>query len=277
MSLQEIKIGNFANDGTGDDLREAFRKVNLNFQELDLRNDESTTAVNLGTAGVGVFSRRAGYELQFKKLVAGRDITLSDEEDRILVEANGGVKSLLVVSDSGSVFLDETAALNVIGTNGIETSILDNTLTVDFVGPVNIVTDTTPQLGGNLDAQGYGISALGNVDVSQGELTGQVRATIVDDTQSVIIDPTTGVVNLENTTIGSLKDVDDTKPLTGYILKWGGTKWTPTPDSSDAYNFDFNGIVTVVTSISEFIAVQTEVDMGSFVTPNSIGIDMGRI
>ena len=37
MTIQNINIGNIANDGTGDDLREAFRKVNENFDELDLR------------------------------------------------------------------------------------------------------------------------------------------------------------------------------------------------------------------------------------------------
>ena len=31
MALQTINVGNFANDGTGDDLRTAFIKVNQNF------------------------------------------------------------------------------------------------------------------------------------------------------------------------------------------------------------------------------------------------------
>ena len=57
MSLLEINIGGFANDGTGDDLREAFNKVNLNFQELDLRDDESTTARNIGSNGEGIFAK----------------------------------------------------------------------------------------------------------------------------------------------------------------------------------------------------------------------------
>ena len=55
MTIQNINIGQFANDGTGDDIREAFRKINENFDELDLREPESTTASNLGT-GTGIFS-----------------------------------------------------------------------------------------------------------------------------------------------------------------------------------------------------------------------------
>ena len=32
--IQTINLGNYANDGTGDDLRAAFTKVNANFTEL---------------------------------------------------------------------------------------------------------------------------------------------------------------------------------------------------------------------------------------------------
>ena len=35
MAVQTINIGNAANDGTGDDLREAFIKVNNNFADLE--------------------------------------------------------------------------------------------------------------------------------------------------------------------------------------------------------------------------------------------------
>ena len=47
MAVQLINIGNIANDGTGDDLREAMIKINSNFEEIDLRDDEQTTASNL--------------------------------------------------------------------------------------------------------------------------------------------------------------------------------------------------------------------------------------
>ena len=40
MAIQTVNIGTIANDGTGDDLREAFVKVNNNFSELDLRQPE---------------------------------------------------------------------------------------------------------------------------------------------------------------------------------------------------------------------------------------------
>ena len=55
MAIQLVNLGNTANDGTGDDLREAFVKVNANFNELDLRDDEQTTVTNLGATGEGLF------------------------------------------------------------------------------------------------------------------------------------------------------------------------------------------------------------------------------
>jgi hypothetical protein len=37
MAIQTINVGNIPNDGTGDDLREAFVKVNQNFTDVDTR------------------------------------------------------------------------------------------------------------------------------------------------------------------------------------------------------------------------------------------------
>jgi hypothetical protein len=70
MSIQTMNIGGFANDGTGDDLRTAFLKVNANFAELGgvsgLTNGE-----NLGN-GVGVFAQRNATDpvLEFRTLTS---------------------------------------------------------------------------------------------------------------------------------------------------------------------------------------------------------------
>ena len=66
MAQSGINIGQLANDGTGDDLREAFIKVNNNFTELYARSPESTTAINLvaddaTTAGLAASSRQCVY------------------------------------------------------------------------------------------------------------------------------------------------------------------------------------------------------------------------
>ena len=48
MAKEIIDIGTTANDGTGDQLREAFNKTNLNFTELY----DADTAINAGTGTV---------------------------------------------------------------------------------------------------------------------------------------------------------------------------------------------------------------------------------
>ena len=53
MAINLINVGQVANDGTGDDLREAMIKINQNFEELDLAT--ATVGTNLGNTGEGVF------------------------------------------------------------------------------------------------------------------------------------------------------------------------------------------------------------------------------
>lgn len=50
LSLQSINLGDYANDGTGDDLRTAFAKVNINFNALsnDITNLSQDTTPKLG-------------------------------------------------------------------------------------------------------------------------------------------------------------------------------------------------------------------------------------
>ena len=47
MANSIINIGTLANDGTGDDLREAFIKVNNNFSELYARSPESLSLIHI--------------------------------------------------------------------------------------------------------------------------------------------------------------------------------------------------------------------------------------
>ena len=164
MALQTINIGTLANDGTGDDLREAFIKVNQNFDDLDLRSPESTTVSNLGNTGEGVFVQKVGSALQLKKLVQGSNVTLTSSTTGITINATGGLQQLNVVSDVGSMQLADGQTLNIQGGAGANTSVSGNILTINSTA--DVVSDTTPQLGGNLDAQGNDIS---NVNIPIGK------------------------------------------------------------------------------------------------------------
>lgn len=176
MAIQLINIGQIANDGTGDDLREAMIKINQNFEELDLRDDEQTTASNLGNIGEGVFFNRVNYDLQFKKIAGGNNITLSADNEKIVINASNVVTDITVNADTGSVVLDTSSSIDISGGAGISTSIVDGVLTITNEYVSEIVEDTTPQLGGNLDAQGFDILNAGTVIGSfAGNLTGSVN------------------------------------------------------------------------------------------------------
>lgn len=70
MAIQQINIGGYANDGTGDDLRTAFEKVNANFAELG-GTSGITSGTNLGD-GVEIFAQRnsTSPSLEFKTLTS---------------------------------------------------------------------------------------------------------------------------------------------------------------------------------------------------------------
>lgn len=99
--METINIGNIANDGTGDDLRVAFRKVNTNFSELEtaITNASATFAENVGDTGVGVYLQKANDTLQFKKLVNGDLLSITDNGDTITIDTDFTGKTINGISD----------------------------------------------------------------------------------------------------------------------------------------------------------------------------------
>ena len=107
MAIQPINVGNVVNDGSGDDLRTAFVKVNDNFTELDIRHGEQNTASNVGT-GTGLYKDKVGVNLEFKSINAGtginlvsdaNTITISNSDDPLLNQIN----TLLNTYDFGNI------------------------------------------------------------------------------------------------------------------------------------------------------------------------------
>ena len=126
---QKINIGNQSNDGTGDSIREAFRKVNENFQEL----------YGINNLGDGLF---------FTKL---KD-TPSDLNPSSTTQTN-----ILVVDYFGNTL---TQKLLVAG-QGI---VINNTSSQVIISNPNssLNTDQFPQLGGDLDGANYRATNFSN-------------------------------------------------------------------------------------------------------------------
>ena len=163
MAIQTINIGTIANDGTGDDLREAFVKVNSNFTELNTRSTESTTVANLGSAGEGIFGQISGTELQFKKIVAGTAISLAADANAITINSTAtGLPSVQIFADNNNITLDSNGnALTLAGGGTTTTNLSGTTLTIS--SETSVQTDTDPKLTATLNAQTNNIINVGNM------------------------------------------------------------------------------------------------------------------
>jgi hypothetical protein len=117
MPIQTINIGNYANDGLGDDLRTAFEKVNANFDLLN--TTDTTAAANVGT-GSGIFAQKSGTTLQFKSLVGGSNITLSSNGTSVTINGSGNLSSETSPSLGGNLNMNGN---NIIGGGNIEATI----------------------------------------------------------------------------------------------------------------------------------------------------------
>ena len=132
MAKQDINIGVEGNDGTGDSIRESFRKTNENFSEL-----------------YAVFG--VGGQITFT--------TLSDTPDELTPN------TIPLVNDAGTLIqLVELASNSALGGGA------QDTITFSFDSPGKLVIssaftqvsdDLSPTLGGPLDAGGFGIANVG--------------------------------------------------------------------------------------------------------------------
>ena len=204
MALQTINIGTLANDGTGDDLREAFIKVNNNFTELNT----SVTSVNLQAenlgAGTGLFAQKSDNTLQFKTLQAGAGVTITPGGNTVSITADSGLTQLILISDDGSIILPGGGqSVNLQGGTNVQTKVESGNLKINVTGSGLVELDTSPKLGGNLDADGNNITNGGTVTASNfnGALEGLVYGIDIRNISSSLIDFDMGGVELTATNV----------------------------------------------------------------------------
>ena len=166
MPIQEIKLGNYANDGTGDDLRTAFKKVNDNFVlvggTLGIIGGE-----NVG-AGAGVFKRRDNdnLTLEFKSLTStDGSIELTNTSDTV------NLKSLSKLENDPSPSLSADLELN------------GNNITIGSVG------------GGEVQTTVFGI----DVRTTNALIELLINSNSVTIDFGSFIDGTAGTINAPNT------------------------------------------------------------------------------
>jgi hypothetical protein len=92
--IQQINLGNYANDGTGDDLRTAFQKVNNNFNVL-FGEGAVVNGTNLGD-GTAIFADKnnSTLNLEFKTLTStDSSVTLTHNDHTVNLRANTRLES----------------------------------------------------------------------------------------------------------------------------------------------------------------------------------------
>jgi len=238
MAINTINVGNLPNDGTGDDLREAFIKVNNNFVELDsAKKSLEVEGNNLGTSvtAEGVFANKTENILNFKSLQAGSGVSLNANSTSITIDADVGISSLMFLTDSGSVVINDTTSSTVSfeGGSGIVVEKLANPSNTIRVRSTNgvLAADSAPKLSENLDVDFNNITRANSVTANNfyGDLTGLVHGVDVRDINEYLF---------ENT-------------------------------------FDFGKFLPVFTNILDYIIYFTEVDLGTFDSETDFEIELG--
>lgn len=160
MAVQLVNIGRIANDGTGDDLREAFIKINQSLEDLDLRIDDKTEGLNLGS-GAGVFKQRTGYNLEYKSLTGSNDVVITNNPTELAFTIDPNFGARPVVADTGTATIPARGTLRINGSGGITTIADDASGTVTIAGNATLASDTNPALTANLNANGFAILNVG--------------------------------------------------------------------------------------------------------------------
>ena len=173
MPIQYINVGVNPNDGTGDDLRSAFLKVNDNFQLLATIGGETNYGENIGGGSGQVYARKANEALQFRSLAAGTGITVNQSGDVITI-GNLFVQPATITKINANVGTTESTGpggvINILGGTGgtVNTRISGNNLYID--GQFALSDDISPTLSNSLVLNGKNIIGVGNIS-NEGTIT----------------------------------------------------------------------------------------------------------
>jgi hypothetical protein len=163
MTIQYINVGTNANDGTGEDLRSAFFKVNSNFQYLAGLGGETNAGQNIGS-GSGIYATKSGTLLQFKSLVAGAGVSITPDSNIITISSTAAQPNTIsrIIGNSGSWDITQpNSTLQILGTPGSKATTTVSGNQVYITSNFSIVEDATPTLGANLDLNEFDIGNIG--------------------------------------------------------------------------------------------------------------------
>lgn len=206
MTLQTINVGLIANDGTGDDLREAFIKINQNFDDLDLRT-ESTTAQNAAVgAGYGTFKEQVSNVLFFRDIAPDplfpgtMAIRVSDDGNTLFIRS--AQATIRFTDGTNTLASSVEQVVTFTGTQASRITVDDFTRTVTVDSRIS--RETAPILNAPLDANNYNIdnvAALNTITAQQLDEVFQFNFGSISNTRTSIID---WIVNSTDVDFGTI-------------------------------------------------------------------------
>lgn len=272
FNTEEVNLGQYANDGTGDDLRSAFDKVNMNFAAVT--QTAIVNGTNLGT-GFQVFNNKTANRLTFRTLEAGSNVTLSYTTNGVLISSPNLLKNVVEDItpqlggnlDLNGFYISDT---NYVRLNNLKIVQAEDEVVITHVTPGDNIkleagTDLTLSAPGIISLQGE-VFADDTVHASiVGSLTGSVTGTVFGTVSSIA-----------NHNLADLGNVAGSSPVQGQALVWNGSEWAPGGIVSGvSIDWEFTGFDNTVSNPIQYLLSQQDIDMGTFASPAATTIDLG--
>jgi len=140
---------------------------------FDSNNHVGTASSVLTSTGTGVsWTSTSDLSGIVTSITAGSGISVDQSTGNVTITATGGGSSGIEILEEGSSVGTGITILDFVG-SGVTATIVNNTrVKIDITsgagggGGGDVVDDTTPQLGGDLDLNGNDITGTGNINVS---------------------------------------------------------------------------------------------------------------
>jgi hypothetical protein len=221
--------------GTGEQSGSWGDTTNINFDIIDRAMSGVGTITLSGTTHTLTTSDGSASEGHYKVLILSgspsgtNTITISpNDQGKMYVVYNGSGQTAIFTQGSGGDISVANGKYGVIFADGAGAGA--KVYGVDF----DVLADTTPQLGGNLDLNSNNITGTGDIDI-----TGTITSTGALDTGSSAI-TTTGTVNAGTVDLG---DWTVTESAGVLYFATGGT---------DKMKLDASGNLTVVGNVTAY-------------------------
>jgi hypothetical protein len=255
-----VDVGLVANDGTGDDLREAFIKINENVQYIGDRIGAAVSGTNLGPTGESIFASVVGANLRFRKI---------DADGNLRVRLVGDVVTLDFRPNSPVSFLGQ----NITNAGSVTATSFTGPLTGDVTG------DVTGNLTGTiLTASQTNITSVGTL--TSLTVTNTITGSVTGNAGTV----TNGVYTTGDQTIGGVKTFNSAVNanvignVTGMIRTTGSNTYVDVSDLERRINtFDYGVINPVFVDPISYYLYAIGTDMGTFNNPSEFSIDAGTL